>query len=274
MTVHKGAMPEGFVVTPGGRRAAEFVHEVAPGAVVHVAEGRMRHVTKGGRVAARRRAGAAARGGRPADAGERRPSSGTVARLRDRLDHLRQLPERHPAEVVPHYVGGAGRSADAKRAAPVHVQWPAEQFDDPAARAAVGGQWRVRRRSLVCGELVCRRPGRRGLLQLAGDGQCRRHAGRADDARRDMAGSWAGSRWPAVDVRVRRDRRQQAVDLHARRAAGLRADARVLLDQPRVGLSQLDRTRMRAIAITDADGTLPRWAGARSTKSPTAASTR
>ena len=48
MTVHKGAMPEGFVVTPGGRRAAEFVHEVAPGAVVHVAEGRMRHVTKGG----------------------------------------------------------------------------------------------------------------------------------------------------------------------------------------------------------------------------------
>ena len=41
-------MSKGFVVTPGGRRAAEFVHEVAPGAVVHVAEGRMRHVTRAG----------------------------------------------------------------------------------------------------------------------------------------------------------------------------------------------------------------------------------
>jgi hypothetical protein len=41
-------MSKGFVVTPGGRRAVEVVREVAPGAVVHVAEGRMRHVTMAG----------------------------------------------------------------------------------------------------------------------------------------------------------------------------------------------------------------------------------
>jgi hypothetical protein len=42
------AMSDRFVVTPGGRRDAEFVHEVAPGAIVHVAEGRMRQVTETG----------------------------------------------------------------------------------------------------------------------------------------------------------------------------------------------------------------------------------
>jgi hypothetical protein len=41
-------MSESFVVTPGGRRAAEFVQKVPPGALVHVAEGRMRHVTQAG----------------------------------------------------------------------------------------------------------------------------------------------------------------------------------------------------------------------------------
>jgi hypothetical protein len=41
-------MSEQFVVTPGGRRSAELVHEVAPGEVVHVAAGRMRLVTEAG----------------------------------------------------------------------------------------------------------------------------------------------------------------------------------------------------------------------------------
>ena len=41
-------MSDQFVVTPGGRRSAKLVHEVATGTLVHVADGRMRHVTPAG----------------------------------------------------------------------------------------------------------------------------------------------------------------------------------------------------------------------------------
>jgi hypothetical protein len=41
-------MSDQFVITPGGRRAAKLVQEVAPGTLVHVADGRMRHVTPAG----------------------------------------------------------------------------------------------------------------------------------------------------------------------------------------------------------------------------------
>jgi hypothetical protein len=43
-------MSKKFVITPGGRRAAELVQQVAPDEVVHVTDGRMRHVTRAGQL--------------------------------------------------------------------------------------------------------------------------------------------------------------------------------------------------------------------------------